>query len=162
MGKTIKKDVRSSHPRRNDDKKRYLEQKSALALKDSVIREALNKIEQGSDDLKNNIIANVENIIMPIIQKLELNGESHHNIQFLRDNLLELVSTFGAKLAEKRIKLTHRQIEICNLIRNGFSNKEISSLLHISERTTEKHRANIRKKLGIKKDYNLLFFLKAL
>ena len=89
-------------------------------------------------------------------------GKSHHNIHFLRDNLLELVSTFGEKLSEKRIKLTHRQLEICNLIRNGFSNKEISSLLHISERTTEKHRANIRKKLGIKKDYNLLFFLKAL
>ncbi len=162
MLKAQNKETRSSNPRRIDDKKRHLEQKSAIALKDSNIREVLNQIEQGSVEIKSNIIANVENIILPIIQKLELNGESNHYIQLLRKNLLDMLTTFGANLSEKKIKLTHRQIEICNLIRNGFTNKEISTLLHISERTTEKHRANIRKKLGIKKDYNLLLFLKTL
>ncbi|MGA1825533.1 MAG: helix-turn-helix transcriptional regulator [bacterium] len=57
-------------------------------------------------------------------------------------------------------RLTLREIEICNLIKNGLSSKEISNLLYISLPTAEKHRNNIRKKLGIvKKNINLSSYL---
>ena len=133
-----------------------------LEQKDLVIKEILRQIERGSEDIRKNIIANVENLLLPIVQNLELTGVSYFYIQLLRDNLQELTSKFGAKLSDKEIKLTPREIEICNMIKNGTTNKEISILLNISSRTTEKHRANIRKKLDISKEYNLLTFLKAL
>jgi DNA-binding NarL/FixJ family response regulator len=49
------------------------------------------------------------------------------------------------------------------MVKNGLTSKEIASLLNISFLTIEKHRINIRRKLGIiNKDINLTSFLKRL
>ncbi len=162
MDKTKQKEMRSSSLRRVDDKKRLREQKSILAQKDLAIREVLKQIERVNEEVKSNIIANVENILLPIVQKLEVNDGSYYYIQLLRNNLHEMTSTFGVKLSDKKTKLTPREIEICDMIRNGLTNKEIASLMRISIRTIEKHRTNIRKKLDINKDDNLLSFLQSL
>ncbi len=47
--------------------------------------------------------------------------------------------------------LTTREREVLKLIAEGKSNREIASLLYISIRTAENHRANIRKKLKLNK-----------
>jgi len=91
-------------------------------------------------------VANAEGLLLPIIQKLRLTGESRKYVQLLQKNLQELTSSFGTKLTEKRVNLTTREIEICNMIKNGLVNKEIASLLNISLGTIERHRNNIRKK----------------
>ncbi|MHC4453627.1 MAG: helix-turn-helix transcriptional regulator [Planctomycetota bacterium] len=59
------------------------------------------------------------------------------------------------------LRFTAKEIEVCNMIKNGLTSKEIASLLNISFLTIEKHRVNIRRKLGIiNKDINLTSFLK--
>lgn len=45
--------------------------------------------------------------------------------------------------------LTQREKEILNLTANGLTSKEIGERLDISARTVEAHRANIREKLGV-------------
>ena len=45
--------------------------------------------------------------------------------------------------------LTLREEDVCKLVVQGCSNKEISSELLISERTVETHRANIFRKLDV-------------
>jgi DNA-binding NarL/FixJ family response regulator len=47
--------------------------------------------------------------------------------------------------------LTTREREVLKLIAEGKSNREIASLLYISIRTVENHRANIMKKLKLNK-----------
>jgi DNA-binding NarL/FixJ family response regulator len=47
--------------------------------------------------------------------------------------------------------LSTREREVLKLIVEGFTCKDISGLLHISHRTAQHHRANIQKKLKIKK-----------
>jgi DNA-binding NarL/FixJ family response regulator len=93
-----------------------------------------------------------------------LKKESCKYVQLLQKNLQELTSSFGVKLIDKKAKLTSREIEICNMVKNGLTSKEIACLLNVSLRTTEKHRYNIRKKLCISnnKDINLNSFLKTL
>ena len=162
MQKTTQREIRSQHPRRIDDKKKLIEQKSILDQKNMAIREVLSQIEREREEIKSNVVANVENLLMPILQKLELKGDSYHYVQLLKNNLKELTSSFGAKLSVKNSNLTPKEIEICNMIRNGITNKEISTLLNISQRTTEKHRTNIRRKLSVNKDHNLLTFLRTL
>jgi len=47
--------------------------------------------------------------------------------------------------------LSTREKEVLKMIVEGFTCKDISGLLHISLRTAQHHRANIQKKLNIKK-----------
>ena len=51
--------------------------------------------------------------------------------------------------------LTIREREVLKLIAEGKSSKGVAELLFISPRTAEHHRANIRKKLGIKSTADL-------
>jgi DNA-binding NarL/FixJ family response regulator len=52
--------------------------------------------------------------------------------------------------------LTNREIEILSLLASGKSSKEIAELLFISTFTVQKHRSNIKKKLSIKKNADLI------
>ena len=45
--------------------------------------------------------------------------------------------------------MTRREKEILKLVGEGYRNKEIAGLLHISIKTVEKHRANIMRKLDL-------------
>lgn len=54
----------------------------------------------------------------------------------------------GGELSD-RMPLTPRQLEILTLIGAGHSNREIAARLHLSEKTIEAHRAQIRERLGI-------------
>ncbi len=113
--------------------------------------------------IKDDILANVDEVLMPILKKLKLKGASRKYTNLLRQNLEDLTSAFGRKISEKRLKLSPREIEICDMIKNGLSSKEISGLLAVSPQTVEKHRKNIREKLGISnKGVNLTTFLQQL
>jgi DNA-binding NarL/FixJ family response regulator len=46
--------------------------------------------------------------------------------------------------------LTPREEEVVKLIAEGHSSKEIASLLTISLKTVERHRANVLSKLGMR------------
>ena len=67
----------------------------------------------------------------------------------LRRFLLDLVSSYGRRFAALGSVLTMKEKEICHLIKGGLSSKEIAGMLNISTLTVEKHRKNIRRKLGI-------------
>ena len=45
--------------------------------------------------------------------------------------------------------ITQREREVLKLLAEGYQNKEIANLLHISVKTVEKHRANIMSKLDL-------------
>jgi DNA-binding NarL/FixJ family response regulator len=55
-------------------------------------------------------------------------------------------------------KLTNRETEIVNLIKNGFSNKKIAKMLSIRERTVKSNLTNIFKKLKIHSRYQLMVY----
>jgi DNA-binding CsgD family transcriptional regulator len=137
-----------------------LDQKRALEKKNIALSEILGQLEIEKKQIKNNVVANAENLLLPIIQKLKLTGEELKYVQILQKNLEELVSSFGSRLIENKVKLTTREIEICNMVKNGLTSKEIARLLVISLGTTKRHRSNIRRKLGIiNTDVNLASFL---
>jgi len=55
-----------------------------------------------------------------------------------------------------RLKLTKREIEICELVKNGQIYKEIADSLAISEKTVNKHMQNIFKKTESRNKIELL------
>lgn len=53
-------------------------------------------------------------------------------------------------------ELTTREIEILTLLAEGRTSREIGELLHLSIHTVENHRSKIRKKLGMRKNIQLI------
>ncbi len=112
--------------------------------------------------LKDEIAINVNELILPIVKRIRLKGASRYP-DLLEKSLKNLVSSFGRRLTEKDFKLTPKEIEICNMIKSGLTTKEIAGLLDSSRHTVDKHRNNIRRKLGLSKEgVNLTSFLQSL
>ncbi|MBC5783097.1 response regulator transcription factor [Ramlibacter sp. USB13] len=54
--------------------------------------------------------------------------------------------------------LSVRELQVLELLREGRTTKEIASQLHLSARTVDIHRANLKKKLGLRTGAELIAF----
>lgn len=59
----------------------------------------------------------------------------------------------------KKIKLSNRELEVIQLIKEGMKTKEIADKLNISFYTAETHRKNIKLKIGLKGETEFLKFI---
>ncbi len=135
----------------------------ALIQKNAALKEILAQIEIEKKTIRDNVIANVDLLLLPILKKMKIGGFKPKLIDILQRNLEELTFAFGRKISMETARLSAREIEICNLIRNGLTSKEIANLLHLSSETVAKHRSRIRNKLGIaNKKLNLFSYLQTL
>lgn len=140
------------------------EKKTELEKKNLALKEILNQIEKEKTDLRNRIKAHIKKLILPVLTRLKSNALSEetrrHYLEILESNFLEIASDFTDKSINDKVNLSPRELEICNLITNGYHSKEIAQLLQISVLTVERHRFNIRRKMGIRKhQVNLRSFL---
>ncbi len=136
-------------------------QKSALEQKNIALREVIAQIEVEKRRIKDDIETNVTVVVSPILEKLKMGKDSLKYVNLLQHHIERLTSSFSSEITRSSLKLTPREIEVCNMVKGGLTSKDISNLLSISHRTVEKHRRNIRKKIGISnKDINLTSFLR--
>jgi DNA-binding NarL/FixJ family response regulator len=139
------------------------EQNLLLEQKNIALREIMNMNREEKEKLEKQVQANVDHLLKPILEKLKGKGThiAERYTSLLESNLKEITSSFGNDISSAMLSLTQKEIDICNMIRNGFSSKEISDALHISVRTVETHRNTIRKKLQLaNKEVNLASYLK--
>jgi DNA-binding NarL/FixJ family response regulator len=68
----------------------------------------------------------------------------------------ELISTFRDALATSPEQLTLRQREILQLIAEGYSLKNISKMLNVSQKTVEYHKYGMTQKLGLRTNAELV------
>ncbi len=137
-------------------------QKAALVQKNIALSEIIGQVEEQKNKIKNDIITNINNLVIPVLDKLKLNNPSDEYIDILHHLLGKITSSLGRKITSANIKLTQREIEICTMVMKGLTNKEISKLMNIACHTVEKHRGNIRLKLGINRNVNLASYLQQL
>lgn len=140
-------------------------QKKVLEEKNIALREILEQIEYDKNQIKDDIISNMNDLIIPIVQKIkqQVTPQGLYYAELLESKLEIITSSLGRKISQAKLKLTPRELEICNLIKNGITNKGIGDLLNISIATVEKHRENIRKKFNISnKKINLSTFLQSI
>jgi DNA-binding NarL/FixJ family response regulator len=116
-----------------------------------TLRGVLATLEEEKREIRSNILANIQRIIMPIVFELELavTGRQRSYVTLLRQSLQEIASPFYSSLARDHSELTPVEVAISTMIRNGMSTKEIAQLRCISPATVHRHRENIRRKLGL-------------
>ena len=140
-------------------------QKMVLERKNVALGEVIEQVEHEKRQVKNNVVLNVEKLLLPLLRKLRGKATRIENqyIDLLQSTCEELASSFGKKLSMENMKLSPREIEICNMIKGGLSGKEIAELLRLSFKTVERHRNDIRKRLKlVGRKVNLGTFLQGL
>jgi len=165
LGSIIEKKEAEMLLKQNTDELR--KQTVELEGKNIALREIISQIELEKKALQDQIQLNIELTVLPLLKKMQNPDTPLENrkryVEAVQQNLVDITSSFTRKVVEDRVRLSPRELEICNLIKNGLSNKEISELLQISLLTVERHRHNVRKKLHIdNKKINLATFLRDL
>ena len=148
----------------HETNKQLTVERKALQETNTALRTVLSRIEEEKQEIYGNIKANVEKILMPILQALsvELPPAQRKYLELLKTNLEELTAPFISQLSASYHSLTLTEINICNMIRMGLRTKEIAQMRGVSEATIHRHRENIRRKLDITNhDVNLATYLQS-
>jgi len=79
------------------------------------------------------------------------------NETYLSDRILSEKTVVNTGI--KPSNLTPSELKIIRYIADGLTTKEMASVLFVAERTIDKHRSNIIKKLDLDKKHNSLLIL---
>lgn len=137
-------------------------EKSALNNKNIALNELISHIEDEKKRVVSTIASNLETVVFPILENLKTSRNSldKKQIELAIQSLKEISEPFLKGKKSLPSMLSPKEIQICNMIKNGLTVKEIAQMFHLSPRTVDKHRENIRKKLGLKsKKINLATYL---
>jgi len=146
-----------------DTTQRLVMEQVELRKKNIALEEVLKEIEKERSKASREIKANIEKVIMPLLDSLPINerSEDYNTLYILKNSLRNLLEPFVSQLETRYKSLSPRELQICTMIRNGYSSKEIAEIFNTSSNTVIDQRKSIRRKLGIKdKRINLYSFLK--
>jgi DNA-binding NarL/FixJ family response regulator len=93
--------------------------------------------------------------LLSAIDKIR-NGETYVTHILAGELAEDLSQIYRRKSPIPQEPLTTREREVLKMVSEGKSNNEVAGLLNISVRTVENHRANIMKKLKLKKTADLV------
>jgi len=113
----------------------------------------LKRRENDKKELIESILANIEELILPFLEKLQVGQLSEIQrtyVDILKSGLDEISSPFMKNLSLKHSNLSPMEARIANLIKAGRANKEIADVLGVSVNTIMTHRYHLRSKLGVK------------
>lgn len=140
-----------------EDKTHELEELNA------ALRVLLKKREEDRNELEEKVVANLENLVLPYIDKLkhaQLSTRDKTNVNIIESNLKDIITPFSHKLSSRHLNLTTRELQIANLIKSGKTTKEIAGFLNVSPSAVNICRYRIRNKLGLNNQkVNLQSFL---
>lgn len=141
-------------------KEELLKNDALLENKNIALKEVIGNIEIERNNLRNIIKINIDDFILPELRKVTALVDDKNKIRLrkLEEEFRNIMNSFGVNLIG--LGLTHRQIEVCRLIKSGLDSRRIAEKLDISCKSVNTHRRNIRKKLQLnKKKVNLATFL---
>ncbi len=125
----------------------------------AALRVLLKQREEDKNEMEEKILANVKRLVLPYLERLKerrLDQEQTGYLAILQTNLEHIISPFLQKMTALYSTFTPTEIMVADLIREGKSVKEIARISGVSTNAVNRHRQNIRNKLGFnKKKINL-------
>jgi PAS domain S-box-containing protein len=145
---------------------RQLEQELlTLEEKDAALREVIRQIDVEKKQLAQQVQGNIDRVVKPMLRSLQskVDSDCEKSMTLIADYLDNITAPFVDKLERAYKSLSPREMQICSMIRDGMSCKEIANTLAISVNTVLNQRQRIRKKLKIsRRKVNLRSFLRSL
>lgn len=133
-----------------------------LEQKNAALRELIEQVRSERERVGARVQANVASLVLPHLDRLRarLQPGEFLELELLECNLRELTSTFGSRITSLGARLSPREVEVCNHIRQGRTTKQIAATLGLSSQSVSVHRRNIRRKLELThRGVNLRTFL---
>ena len=138
------------------DKKKAEDELKAKSLSleevNAALKVLLRQRDQDKNEMEGRIVDNVRKLVLPYVERLKENrieDEQKTCLNILETNLMNIVSSFVQKMASAYPQFTRSEILVANLIRDGKTIKEIAKVSGVSENAVNRHRQNIRNKLGL-------------
>ena len=131
---------------------RVAERTAELEETNIALKVLLKKNDRDREELEEQTVINVRELVTPVLDKLkksDLGARQKIFIEIIDANLQEIISPFHKSFTTKILKLTPMETQVANLVKLGWTSKEISELINISPATVNVHRKKIRKKIGI-------------
>ena len=125
--------------------------RAALQKANIALREVLTQIDCEKKQVSESVAENVDKVLMPLLRQLdsELPAQQRKYVALLKKHLAHLTSPLVGRLSRAFAALTPAEVEVCEMIRDGWSTKEIAQFRHVAHKTVGKQREQIRAKLGI-------------
>jgi|TARA_B100000315_G_scaffold146711_1_gene135635 PAS domain S-box-containing protein len=118
----------------------------------TALKVLLKTRDEDKIELEERVLYNVKELIEPYLKKFKnsgLKGRQKVLFEILESNLKDIISPFSRRMTSTFLRLTPKELQIANMIKQGKTSKEIADLMGISSRTIETHRKNLRDKIGI-------------
>lgn len=96
-----------------------------------------------------------EDILKNIRKKFNESPVLRKNWEKFLQAFEEISPNFSQRLVERYPDISKTEVRTLILMLSGLNTQEIAELLSVTERSIEKHRFNIRKKVGLKRDQSL-------
>ena len=102
----------------------------------TALKVLMDQRDEDRIDLEHQVMANAEELILPSIERLKqtnLNKQQKELLGICENNISKITSSFVSSMMDNgRVRgLTHRETTIANLIVQGKSSQEISTILNI-------------------------------
>ena len=137
-----------------------------LEEKNIALKVLLNHQDEEKKNIERKIVANIKTLVFPYIDKIKsssLNKYQKTFLNILETNLSGVIKPFAKQLMDEDFRLSHTEIQVANLVREGKTSKEIAEIMGMSENTVKSHNRHIRSKFGIKhKKVNLRSYLQSI
>lgn len=118
-----------------------------------ALRQVIRSVEEERQELREQLTHQVKAHMLPALERVA-NADSEEirggYISLIEEHLTGLAEEGAGHLDPELLRLSPREIRVCQLIQMGRSGKEISKYLSISFETVQTHRKNIRRKLGLR------------
>lgn len=132
-----------------------LEQKKKEAEDANIaLKVMLDQHTRTRESVEEQISIKLQELVNPyldLLQQSGVNEKQSETISIIAAHIDSITHQFTPKARKIMLKLSPRETLIADLVRQGKTSKDISEILHVSLRTVETYRNNLRKKLGINK-----------
>jgi len=132
----------------------------------TALKVLLKQREEDRTEMEDKVLSNVQTLVLPYLERLKQGrlGERERSfVQVLETNLQNIVSPFAQRLSSRHLRLTPKELEVANMVKDGKTTKDIASLLGVCPGAVSLHRNHIRKKLGLNREkMNLRTYLRSL
>jgi DNA-binding NarL/FixJ family response regulator len=131
------------------DLNQIMEQYQSLEKRSAAISQLLAQRKLEREQLEETITQNIEKFIRPSLNYLKTRSDVDE-VNLVESLIEEIVYPITKKRPSILDKLTVREMQIASMVKEGKTSEEIAKTLVVSKKTVDFHRANIRKKLGLK------------